>query len=118
MVRFELNKEIKKGVSRLVTNVRQRKNSELEFYSKFFLCPTLVIRRITSFSISLPSSKLTISCSIYKHDAEHDDIHDADAIDIVDLSSMQDAYRMNFVIHLAHRRVSVVEHLEHQRSEV
>ena len=118
MVRFELNKEIKKGVSRLVTNVRQRKNSELEFYSKFFLCPTLVTRRITSFSISLPSSKLTISYSIYKHDAEHDDIHDADAIDIVDLSSMQDAYRMNFVIHLAHRRVSVVEHLEHQRSEV
>ena len=28
MVRFELSKEIKKGVSRLVTNVRQRKNSE------------------------------------------------------------------------------------------
>ena len=65
MVRFELNKEIKKGVSRLVTNVRQRKNSELEFYSKFFLCPTLVARRITSFSISLPSSKLTISLILF-----------------------------------------------------
>ena len=37
MVRFELSKEIKKGVSRLVTNVRQRKNSELEFNSKCFL---------------------------------------------------------------------------------
>ena len=111
MVRFELSKEIKKGVSRLVTNVRQRKNSELEFNSKFFLCPTLVTRRITSFFTSLPSSKLTISLIlyIYKHDAEHDGIHDADAIDIVDLSSMQDAYRTNFVIHLAHRRVSVAQ---------
>ena len=49
-----------------------------------------------------------LSYSIYKHDAEHDDIHDADAIDIVDLSSMQDAYRTNFVIHLAHRRVCVL----------
>ena len=37
MVKFVLSKEIKKGVSRLVTKVRQRKNSELEFYSKFFL---------------------------------------------------------------------------------
>ena len=29
--------------------------------SEFFLCPTLVTRRKTSFSVSLPSSKLTIS---------------------------------------------------------
>ena len=50
-----------------------------------------------------------VSYSIYKRDDEHDDIHDADAIDIVDLSSMQDAYRVNFVIHLAHRRVSVAQ---------
>ena len=65
MVRFELDKEIKKGVSRLVTNVRQRKNSELEFYSKFFLCPTLLIRRMTSFFTSLQSSKLTISLVLF-----------------------------------------------------
>ena len=65
MVRFELDKEIKKGVSRLVTNVRQRKNSELEFYSKSFLCPTLVTRRMTSFFISLSSSKLTISLVLF-----------------------------------------------------
>ena len=39
-------------------------------------------------------SKFTISpSSIYKHDA----------IDITDLSSMQDACHMNFVIDLAHR---------------
>ena len=31
----------------------------------FFLCPTLVTRRKTSSSISLPSSKLTISGLLY-----------------------------------------------------
>ena len=69
----------------------------------FFLCRTLVTRRKTYFSISLPSSKLTISLiSFYEHDA----------IDIVDPSSMQDACHMNFVIDLAYREVSgsVVEH--------
>ena len=36
--------------------------------SEFFLCPTLVTRRRTSFCISLPSSKLTISLiAIYRH---------------------------------------------------
>ena len=60
-------------------------------------------RRKTYFSISLPSSKLTISLiSFYEHDA----------IDIADPSSMQDECHMNFVIDLAHREVSgsVVEH--------
>ena len=60
-------------------------------------------RRQTYFSISLPSSKLTISLiSFYEHDA----------IDIADPSSMQDACHMNFVIDLAYREVSgsVVEH--------
>ena len=53
------------------------------------------------FSISLPSSNLYhIFYSIYKYDA----------IDIADPSSMQDACHMNFVIELAQRRVSVVEH--------
>ena len=55
------------------------------------------------FSISLPSSELTISLiSFYEHDA----------IDIADPSSMQDACHMNFVIDLAYREVSgsVVEH--------
>ena len=37
--------------------------------------------------------------SNYKHDA----------IDIVDLSSMQDTCQMNFVIDLGHRRVSVAQ---------
>ena len=32
------------------------------------------------------------------------------AMDITDPSSMQNACHMNFVIHLAHRKVSVVEH--------
>ena len=59
----------------------------------------------TSFPISLPSSKFTISLiSIYKHYA----------IDIADPSSMQDVCHMNLVIDLAHRGVpasgSVGEH--------
>ena len=99
-------------------------NCELEFYSKFFHARDKTNYIFLFFFTELKTYHL--SYTIYKHDAEHDDIHDAehddihdaDAIDIVDLSSMQDAYRMNFVIHLAHRRVSVVEHLEHQRSEV
>ena len=54
----------------------------------------------TSFPISLPSSKFTISLiSIYKHYA----------IDIADPSSMQDACPMNFVKELAHRGVSVAQ---------
>ena len=36
-----------------------------EIKKDFFPCPTLVTRRKTSFSISLPSSKLTISISLY-----------------------------------------------------
>ena len=51
-------------------------------------------------SISLPSSKLTVSLiSIYKHYA----------LDIADSSSMQDAFHMNFVIGLAHHGVSVAQ---------
>ena len=53
-----------------------------------------------SFSISLPCSKLTISLiSIYKQYA----------VDIADPSSMQDACRMNFVIDLTHRGLSVAQ---------
>ena len=52
----------------------------------------------TSFSISLPSSKLTISpISINKNYA----------IDVADPSSMQDASYMNFVVDLTHCGVSV-----------
>ena len=40
-----------------------------------------------------------LSYSIYKHDA----------IDITDPSSIQDAYYMNFVIDLAHRRVCLAQ---------
>ena len=36
---------------------------------------------------------------------------------IADLSSMQDACHMNFVIDLAHRRVSVAQSLEHRSAE-
>ena len=68
------------------------------FFIFFHLGPMLVTRRKTSFFISLPSSKLTISpISIYKHNA----------IDIADPSSMLDACHTNFVIDLAHRGVSV-----------
>ena len=66
----------------------------------FFFVPRLWQDEKTSFFISLPSSKLTISLiSIYKHYA----------IDIADPSSMQDACHMNFVIDLAHRGVSVAQ---------
>ena len=52
----------------------------------------------TSISISLPSSKLTISLiSIYKHYA----------IDVADPSSMQDMCHKYFVTDLAHRVVSM-----------
>ena len=83
------------------------------FFIFFSLGPMLVTRRKTSFFISLPSSKLTISLiSIYKHNA----------IDIADPSSMLDACHTNFVIDLARRGVSVAwcRALEHriQRSEV
>ena len=50
-------------------------------------------------SISSPAQNLPSLFSIYKHDA----------IDIADPSSMQDACRMNFVIDLARRRVSVAQ---------
>ena len=36
---------------------------------------------------------------------------------IADLSSMQDACHMNFVIDLAHREVSVAQSLEHRSAE-
>ena len=71
--------------------------------SEFFLCSTLVKRRKASISISLPSSKLTISLFLfYKYDA----------IDIADPSSMRDACHVNFLIDLARRSlcVSVVEY--------
>ena len=55
-------------------------------------------RRTTSFTISLPSSKLTITLiRIYKHDT----------IDIADPRSVQDACHMKFIIDLAHRSVFV-----------
>ena len=71
---FELGKEIKVDVFRLVTSVGQRKKSQwgiepqtfgfrapiLYHWARIFLCPTLVARRKTSFFICLPSSKLTI----------------------------------------------------------
>ena len=73
------------------------------FFIFFHLGPMLVTRRKTSFFISLPSSKLTISLiSIYKHNA----IDIADPI-AVSYSSMLDTCHTNFVIDLAHRGVSV-----------
>ena len=69
--------------------------------SECLLCPTLVTRRKTSVSITLPSSKLTLSRHIYKT-----------LLILVRMHSMQDARHMNFVIDFVHRRVcfSVVEH--------
>ena len=91
--------------SALSLKIRCCKQRSMFFVSSrfFFLCPTLVTRRKTYFSISLPSPKHTISLiSFYEHDA----------IDIADPSSMQDACHKNFVIDLAYREVSgsVVEH--------
>ena len=63
----------------------------------------------TSFSISLMSSKLTISLiSIYK----------LYTINIADPSSMQDTCHMNFVIDLTHHGVSVAQWLEYQSAEI
>ena len=60
----------------------------------------MVTRQKTTFSISLPSSKLTVSLiSIYKHYA----------LDIADSSSMQDTFHMNLAIGLAHHGVSVAQ---------
>ena len=68
--------------------------------SEFFLCSTLVARRKKSFSISLPSSKLTnLSYFVYNYDT----------IDIADPSSMQDACHMKFEIDFAHRGVPVAQ---------
>ena len=70
------------------------------FFIFFSLGPMLVTRRKTSFFISLPSSKLTISLiSIFKHYANN----------IADPSSMLDACHMNFVIDLTHHGVSVTQ---------
>ena len=70
------------------------------FFIFFSLGPMLVTRQKTSFFISLPSSKLTISLIfIYKHNA----------IDIADPSSILDACHTNFVIDLAHCGVSVAQ---------
>ena len=50
---------------------RSAESEGLEFNSfwglRIFLCPTLVTRRKTSFSISLPSSKLTISLILFTY---------------------------------------------------
>ena len=50
-----------------VIRIREMVSFELcqEIKKDFFPCPTLVTRRKTSFSISLPSSNLTISISLY-----------------------------------------------------
>ena len=90
---------------RLVASVGQRKNSE----SPWGIEPqTCGFRKKTSLSISLPSSKLTFSRS---------SIYSLYASDIADPSSIQDACHMNFIIDLAHRRVSVAQWLEHRSTE-
>ena len=60
----------------------------------------------TSFSISLPSSELTISLIL---------IMKRDAINVAGPGSMQNACHVDFVIDLAHRRVSLV--VEHRSDE-
>ena len=69
---------------------------------------TCGFRKKTSLSISLPSSKLTFSRSY---------IYNRYAFDIADPNSSQDACHMNFIIDLAHRRVSVAQWLEHRSAE-
>ena len=90
---------------RLVANVGQRKNSESPWGIELQTCG---FRKKTSLSISLPSSKLTFSRSY---------IYNLYAFDIADPSSIQDACHMNFIIDLAHRRVSVAQWLEHRSTE-
>ena len=90
---------------RLVANVGQRKNSESPWGIELQTCG---FRKKTSLSISLPSSKLTLSRSY---------IYNLYAFDIADPSSIQDACHINFIIDLAHRRVSVAQWLEHRSAE-
>ena len=90
---------------RLVANVGQRTNSESPWGIELQTCG---FRKKTSLSISLPSSKLTFSRSY---------IYNLYAFDIADPSSIQDACHMNFIIDLAHRRVSVAQWLEHRSTE-
>ena len=79
IVSFELGKGTEKHVFRLVTSVGQRKISESPCGIK-------------------PQTSFDLFHSIHKNDA----------IDIANLS-MQAACHMNFVIGLAHRRVSVAQ---------
>ena len=90
---------------RLVANVGQRTNSVSPWGIELQTCG---FRKKTSLSISLPSSKLTFSRS---------SIYSLYASDIADPSSIQDACHMNFIIDLAHRRVSVAQWLEHRSTE-
>ena len=104
MVSFELGKD--RGVSVAQWSAHRSAESEglrfrsswgLRFYS---LSHARDQTKKTSFSISLPSSKLTISpISIYKHYA----------IDVAEPRSMQDASYMNFVVDLTHCGVSVAQ---------
>ena len=107
---FELVKEIKKDVFRLVTSVGQRRNSESAWgieprtsNTEPELFPLSSTRYQTNniflyFFTELKTYYLSY-ISIYKYHA----------IDIADPSSMQDACPMNFVIDLAHHGVSVAQ---------
>ena len=101
MVSFELGKDIEKDV---FSSCRERGTKEKK---KKFWVP---IRSQTS-DLRIRRSgarKFTISL-IY--------INKHYALNIADLSSMQDACQMNVVIDFAHRGVSAVQWLEHRSAE-
>ena len=137
MVSFELGKEIEKDVFRLVTSLRQRKNSEspwgIEPQTFGFRARMLYhwaietkvsaeseglrfdsswgLRKCFSFSLARDKKKnifLYFSTELKKYHLSCS-IYKHDAIDVADPSSMQDARHMNFVIDFPRCRVSVAQ---------
>ena len=107
-INTNLGQRIKKDVFCLVVNMGQKKNSEslwgikpqASWGRRIFLCPTLAMRRKTSFFISLTSSKFIISLFLFTN------------MMLLTLLTLQDLFHKNFIIDLAHHRLrgSMVEY--------
>ena len=99
-------REREKDVFRLDTSVGQRKKKSEGLGFDFSW-------GLRTFSLSHARDKTKKHLTLFLHRAQNlpslFSIYKHDAIDIADPSSMQDACRMNFVIDLARRRVSVAQ---------
>ena len=110
MVSFELSKEIKKDVIRLVTIGGQRKQFWLSVRGPRL--DSLCGLRIFSLSHARDETKnifLYFFNELKTSHLSYFSIYEHYAIDIADPSGMQDACHMNFVTDLAHRGVSVAQ---------